>query len=357
MMRRFKEAARKGRAEAQIRRILDEKGLAGDVGIRLLEDRMTATVVLKGAPDQGDEALEKALAQGSGIERVTLVRTEHGGAAPSPAPAPQAPPAPKGGHSDPLQLGTKPAQRPEPTRPEGVRRVVAVASGKGGVGKSTVAANLALGLASQGLKVGLLDLDIHGPSLPVLFPVAEKLKSEDGKIIPAEAEGLKLVSLGYMVDERQAVAWRGPMVMNAARQLIDDTGWGELDVLVVDTPPGTGDAHLSLVQRMKLDAALLVATPSPLATADVRRGAQLFERVGAPVVGIVLNMTGGPLGDDLEPALLDDLDLDILDRLPMALDTARTPLRSGQAVPLPGATEKVTSLLGDVAGDSGEAAG
>lgn len=352
MMRRMREAARKGRAEAQIRRTLDEAGLAGDVGIRLLEDRMTATVVLKGSPDQGDETLENALAEASGIDRVTLVRTEHSGSTPSP----QAASAPKGGHSDPLHLGTKPAQRPEPTRPEGVRLVVAVASGKGGVGKSTVAANLALVLAAQGLKVGLLDLDIHGPSLPVLFPVAERLKSEDGKIIPAEAEGLKLVSLGYMVDERQAVAWRGPMVMNAARQLIDDTSWGELDVLVVDTPPGTGDAHLSLVQRMKLDAAVLVATPSPLATADVRRGAQLFERVGAPVVGIVLNMTGGPLGDDLEPALLADLHLDIIDRLSMSLQTARVPLKAGQATPLPGATGKVTSLLGRVAGDSREAA-
>jgi len=232
-------------------------------------------------------------------------------------------------------------------RPAGVQRVVAVASGKGGVGKSTVAAGLALHLAKNGARVGLLDLDIHGPSLPVLFPSEHRLKAEDGKIIPAEIGGLKLVSIGYMVDERQAVAWRGPMVMNAARQLIEDTHWGELDVLVVDTPPGTGDAHLSLVQRLKLDGAILVATPSPLATADVRRGAALFEKVGAPLLGLVLNMTGGPLGDDLDPALIEEIGTDIALRLPLSADLATTPATFREE--FAPASERIANLLGDTA--------
>ncbi|MFC3301658.1 P-loop NTPase [Parvularcula lutaonensis] len=327
MMRRMREAAKKGRAEAALRKILSAEGLSGEVTIRSLDDRMAASVILQDAAEIDEGALSERLKAAAGLDRVTVVRTAHGGGAPTPAPAPK----PAGGHADPLHLGSRPAQRPEPQRPEGVRAVVAVASGKGGVGKSTVAANLALSLRDQGLKVGLLDLDIHGPSLPVLFPSGEKLRSEDGKIVPAEVAGLKLVSIGYMVDERKAVAWRGPMVMNAARQMIDDSGWGDLDVLVVDTPPGTGDAHLSMVQRLKLDAAILVATPSPLATADVRRGAELFRKVGAPVLGVVLNMTGGPLGDDLDEGLLAELDLEILDRLPLSRETAQVPLESPQA--------------------------
>lgn len=349
MMRRMKEAARKGRAEAALRKVLAAEKLDGDVSLRSLDDRMTATVIVESSGEIDEKSLENSLKEASGLDRVTLVRTAHGAAAAGSQP-PR--PKPQGGHADPLHLGSRPQERPEPQRPEGVRAVVAVASGKGGVGKSTVSANLALALRDQGLKVGILDLDIHGPSLPVLFPHGEKLQSEGGKVVPAEVSGLKLVSIGYMVDERKAVAWRGPMVMNAARQLIDDTAWRNLDVLIVDTPPGTGDAHLSMVQRLKLDAALLVATPSPLATADVRRGAELFRKVGAPVLGVVLNMTGGPLGDDLDPQLLAELELGILDRLPLSAEAAQVPMKDGPQAELPTVLSTLKQKLPALSGDN-----
>lgn len=347
MMRRLRDAANKGRAEAALRKALSDNGLGGQLSLRSLDGKMSATVILEaGAPAGDDEAMQKKLAEATGLTRVVLVRTAHNEKTEPTPPKPQG-----GGHADPLRLGSRPAERPAPARPAGVARVIAVASGKGGVGKSTVAAGLALALRRRGLSVGILDLDIHGPSLPVLFPTEGKLKAEDGKIVPADAAGLKLVSIGYMVDERQAVAWRGPMVMNAARQLIDDTGWGALDVLVVDTPPGTGDAHLSMVQRLKLDGAVLVATPSPLATADVRRGAALFEKVGTPVLGIVLNMTGEALGNDLDPALLEDLQMAVLDRVPLAAATAAVPLGPDGGVALPGTMKALERILADGDGD------
>lgn len=344
VLSRFKGAARKAKAETAIRKTLSAEGLDGDIVLRESGKTLSASVLLKGNPPNLDESgLEERLARESGLSRVTLVISAHGG----PVPSNKVPPKPPtgGGHSDPLRLGSKPAQRPEPKRPEGVRSVIAVASGKGGVGKSTVSAGLALALARRGHRVGILDLDIHGPSLPVLFPIDGRLRAEDGRIIPAAAEGVKLVSVGYMVDERKAVAWRGPMVMNAARQLIDDTDWGPLDVLIVDTPPGTGDAHLSLLQRLKLDGALLVATPSPLASADVRRGAELFRKVGTPLLGIALNMTGGPLGDDLDRDLLDELELDVIERLPLSAETASVPLTKDGGADLPAATEAVEAKL------------
>ncbi|MEO1657052.1 MAG: P-loop NTPase [Pseudomonadota bacterium] len=343
----MREAARKGRAEAAIRRVLVAEDASGDVAVRSRDGALTATVLLS-APVNDAAGLEAKLLKETGLERITLVESSHGKAE-TPAPQPPRSPAPKGGHADPLHLGAKappkPGFRPEAKRPEGVARVVAVASGKGGVGKSTVAAGLALSLVERGARVGLLDLDIHGPSLPVLFPVDQKLKAEDGKIIPTETAGMKLVSVGYMVDERQAVAWRGPMVMNAARQLIEDTHWGDLDVLIVDTPPGTGDAHLSLIQRLKLDGAMIVATPSPLATADVRRGAALFEKVGAPLLGLILNMTGGPLGDDLDPELIAEIGTDIALKLPLTAHLAVTP--ATYRPEFDPAAERIAELLRD----------
>ncbi len=178
-----------------------------------------------------------------------------------------------------------------------VGRVIAVASGKGGVGKSTVALYLALALSARGLKVGLLDADIYGPSLPTFvgWPSGEKPPLKDGRIQPVEAFGLKTMSIGYLVDDAKALAWRGPMVMGATRQLLSDVDWGALDVLVVDTPPGTGDVHLTMAREKRgprplLDAAIVVTTPQPLARADVARGLQFFEAVGAPVLGLVRNM-------------------------------------------------------------------
>ncbi len=350
MMRKMMEAARKGRAEAALRRTLSDLGLEGSINLRELDGQMSATVLLSGDdPQAPDPEIESKLAEASGLGRVTLVRTSHGQSAKTPPPHSPAPRS--GGHGDPLNLGTKPQERPAPKRPEGVKAVIAVASGKGGVGKSTVSAHLALGLTARGLKVGLLDLDIHGPSLPVLFPSDERLQGDQGQVLPAEVAGLKLVSLGYMVDERQAVAWRGPMVMNAARQLIDDVRWGELDVLLVDTPPGTGDAHLTMIQRLRLDAAVLVATPSPLATADVRRGAALFSKASVAVAGLVLNMTGGPFGEDLEDALLEELQLEILDKLPMSPDAAGVPIDPDGSVLLAGTLDHLCNILRGLTGD------
>jgi ATP-binding protein involved in chromosome partitioning len=173
-----------------------------------------------------------------------------------------------------------------------VKRVIAVASAKGGVGKSTVAVNLACAFASLGLKTGLLDLDVYGPSAPTLLGVAGR-KPEMGpdKVLkPLEAHGLKTMSIGYLVDPATAMIWRGAMATSAVRQMLDEVAWGELDVLLLDLPPGTGDVQLTLVQRAPLAGAVIVSTPQELALADVRRGIAMFEKTRAPVLGIIENM-------------------------------------------------------------------
>lgn len=212
-----------------------------------------------------------------GVARVAAVATAH-----------RKPAA--GGHDNPL--GLKKESRIEAAAKElkDVRNVIAVASGKGGVGKTTVAANLAVALARQGLKVGLLDADIYGPSLPTLFGLSGRPEMRGEKIAPVEKFGLRMMSIGLLVNEDQALAWRGPLVMGALRQLISDVDWGALDVLIVDTPPGTGDAHLTLVQSKLLTGAVIVSTPQEMALADVRRGVELFKKVNVPIIGIVENM-------------------------------------------------------------------
>jgi ATP-binding protein involved in chromosome partitioning len=174
--------------------------------------------------------------------------------------------------------------------PEGVARVIAVASGKGGVGKSTVAVNLALAFSRAGLKVGLLDADVYGPSIPTMLGVDAEPVFEDGKLMPINAHGLKVMSIGFLVDEGSAMIWRGPMASSAVRQMIHDVRWGELDVLVVDLPPGTGDIQLTLIQKLKLDGAVIVSTPNEIALIDARRAAAMFAKTGTPVLGVVENM-------------------------------------------------------------------
>ncbi|MFC0217920.1 ATP-binding protein involved in chromosome partitioning [Pseudochelatococcus lubricantis] len=175
----------------------------------------------------------------------------------------------------------------------GVRHIVAVASGKGGVGKSTTAANLALALARLGHRVGILDADIYGPSLPKLFALADsKPEVEEGRILkPLEAHGLRLMSIGFLVDQEAAMIWRGPMVMSALQQMLREVAWGDLDILVVDMPPGTGDAQLTMAQTVPLSGAVIVSTPQDLALIDARRGVTMFEQVAVPVLGIVENMS------------------------------------------------------------------
>jgi len=178
-----------------------------------------------------------------------------------------------------------------------VKHIVAVASGKGGVGKSTITANLAAGLAMRGFSVGLVDADIYGPSMPLMFDVLHEkptVKKIDDKnwIVPVENYGVKLLSIGFFADPSQAIAWRGPMASKALEQLFKDADWGELDVMLVDLPPGTGDIHLSLVQAIPLTGAIIVSTPQPVAVADARKGVGFFQlaSVNVPVLGIVENM-------------------------------------------------------------------
>lgn len=173
----------------------------------------------------------------------------------------------------------------------GVKYVIAVSSGKGGVGKSTVSVNLAVALALTGAKVGLLDADIYGPNIPMMMGVSKPPEQKDGKIAPAESHGVKLISMGFFVPEDTAVVWRGPMVHTAIQQLFRDVLWGELDYLLIDLPPGTGDAQLTLTQLVPLTGAVTVTTPQEVALHDVRKGMMMFQKVNVPLLGIVENMS------------------------------------------------------------------
>jgi ATP-binding protein involved in chromosome partitioning len=174
----------------------------------------------------------------------------------------------------------------------GVKTIVAVASGKGGVGKSTTAVNLALGLAANGLKVGILDADIYGPSMPRMLGISGKPDSRDGRILePMQNYGVKCMSMGFLVAEDTPMIWRGPMVMSALNQMLRDVNWGALDILVVDLPPGTGDAQLTMAQQVPLSGAVIVSTPQDIALLDARKGLNMFRKVDVPVLGIVENMS------------------------------------------------------------------
>ena len=193
------------------------------------------------------------------------------------------------GHSH--QAPAKAPARRVPENIAGVRNIVAVASGKGGVGKSTVAANLAIAMAQEGWRVGLLDADVFGPSAPRLFGLTEKPKVEGSFLVPLPAHGVKVISIGLMIEEEAPVVWRGPMVMSAITQLLREVAWGELDCLVVDMPPGTGDVQLTMAQSAPLAGAVIVSTPQDLALIDARRGIAMFDKVSIPVLGIIENMS------------------------------------------------------------------
>ncbi len=198
--------------------------------------------------------------------------------------------APAASHRPPSNPGGSPMARQSEI--PGVAAVIAVASGKGGVGKSTTAINLALGLRDLGLRVGLLDADIYGPSIPRLTGIHEKpALNDERKMIPIERFGLAIMSIGFLVEEDTAMIWRGPMVMSAITQMLRDVAWGTLDVLVVDMPPGTGDAQLTLAQNVPLKGAVIISTPQDLSLIDARRGLAMFKKVNVPVLGIVENMS------------------------------------------------------------------
>jgi ATP-binding protein involved in chromosome partitioning len=231
-------------------------------------------------PDQGNvmepvrQAAASAVEALEGVLSVTAVLTaERQPRAPTPSPNPSH------GVSKPKLL-------------DNIGSVIAVASGKGGVGKSTTAVNLALALAQAGVKTGLMDADIYGPSLPMMMAIDQKPESPDGKrLLPIEKYGLKCMSIGFMVPSDTPMIWRGPMVMGALEQLMGDTDWGDLDVMIIDMPPGTGDAQLTIAQRVALAGAIIVSTPQDLALLDAIKGLNMFHKVEVPILGIIENMS------------------------------------------------------------------
>lgn len=223
---------------------------------------------------------------------VALTAEKKGGGMEAPVPSRPAPrPAPPA--AAPRAAPHAPASHSHGKRGvPGIEAIIAVASGKGGVGKSTTAVNLALGLAANGLRVGVLDADIYGPSMPRLLNIHGRPQTVDGKILkPMENYGLKVMSMGFLVDEETPMIWRGPMVMSALTQMLREVEWGALDVLVVDMPPGTGDAQLTMAQQVPLAGAVIVSTPQDLALIDARKGLNMFRKVDVPLLGIVENMS------------------------------------------------------------------
>lgn len=218
------------------------------------------------------EARVKSLA---GVEKASVMLTGHSAKAPPPDLKP-----------------TKPAQPQGPQKIPGVERIIAVASGKGGVGKSTVSANLACALAMQGRRVGLLDADVYGPSQPRMLGVSGRPASPDGKtILPLRNHGVTMMSIGLMTNDDQAVVWRGPMLMGALQQMMMQVQWGALDVLIVDLPPGTGDVQMTLAQKAQVDGAIVVSTPQDVALIDARKGIDMFKKLNVPILGMIENMS------------------------------------------------------------------
>ncbi|WP_420862997.1 Mrp/NBP35 family ATP-binding protein [Algirhabdus cladophorae] len=215
----------------------------------------------------------------NGVTAASVLLTAHG-------PAPKAPEPPS------LKVGRHPTPQEGPAQIAGVDRILAVGSGKGGVGKSTVSSNLAVALAKQGRKVGLLDADIYGPSQPRMMGVNKRPASPDGKtIIPLQAHGVTMMSIGLMLDPAKAVVWRGPMLMGALQQMLGQVEWGKLDVLIVDLPPGTGDVQLTLCQKSDLTGAIVVSTPQDVALLDARKALDMFDTLNTPVLGLIENMS------------------------------------------------------------------
>ena len=292
-------------------------------------DGKVRVTLLLGAQD--DPTLARQVRQAiEKVEGVTDVRVDVKDAA---EPSARAPAAASGAPRRALPTMEVPAApRATPAAPTPVTypklgRIIAVSSGKGGVGKSTVATNMAIALAKAGYSVGLMDADIYGPNIPRMMGVDEAPPVKDDKIQPLTAHGVKLISLGFLIERDQPAIWRGPIVMKIITQFLRDVDWGQLDFLLVDMPPGTGDAQLSLVQATNIAGAVIVTTPQEVSVGDALRGAKMFERVGVPVVGIVENMsyfespeTGKPLaifGTGGGRRLADELKVPLLGEIPL----------------------------------------
>jgi ATP-binding protein involved in chromosome partitioning len=296
-------------ADPTEQQILDALGkiIEPNKGKNLVSLGMISGVVIKGGnvgfaievdPAQGEamepirKAAEQAVDALPGVLSVTAVLTAERAAGAQPqTPAPKQAAYQEQPHQHAQNQGQKQAQ-PTGKLLDHVGAVIAVASGKGGVGKSTTAVNLALAFAQSGLSTGILDADIYGPSLPLLLGITQKPESPDGKtLMPIEKFGLKCMSIGFMVPADSPMIWRGPMVMGALEQMMRDVQWGPLDVLIVDMPPGTGDAQLTMAQRVALAGAVIVSTPQDLALLDARKGLNMFRKTEVPVLGIIENMS------------------------------------------------------------------
>ncbi len=299
--------------------------------VRFVIEAPDAAMAAKMEPQRAAaEAAVKALA---GVASVSVVLTAHGPAAPKPAPPS-------------LKIGGHPTPQAGPTRPSGVDRILAIGSGKGGVGKSTVSSNLAVALAREGRRVGLLDADIYGPSQPRMMGVSKRPASPDGKtIIPLHAHGVTMMSIGLMMDPDKAIVWRGPMLMGALQQMLGQVEWGELDVLIVDLPPGTGDVQLTLCQKTELTGAIVVSTPQDVALLDARKAVDMFNTLKTPVLGMIENMStfvcpecgheAHIFGHGGVKADAERLGIPFLGALPIDLDTrlagdAGTPIAAGE---------------------------
>ena len=257
------------------------------------DGRVRLTLLLDPADDAA--LVGEVRAAVAGIEGVRDVRVDVKDSS-SAGDAPPPPKPPVAGRSLPVMGQETKSQRtgvpaPTPVAYPNLGHIIAVSSGKGGVGKSTVATNIAVALAQSGARVGLMDADIYGPNIPAMLGVNEQPEVRGEKIVPLEAHGVKVMSLGFLVERDQPAIWRGPIIMKIITQFLRDVMWGELDYFIVDLPPGTGDAQLSLVQATHVEGALIVTTPQEVSTGDALRGAKMFQRVGVPVLGIIENMS------------------------------------------------------------------
>ncbi|MBF9034491.1 P-loop NTPase [Rhodobacterales bacterium HKCCE2091] len=314
--------------------------VAADMVRALTVDGGTVSFVIEAeSPEQAQrlgpvrEAAEAVVRAMPGAVEVRVILTAHG-------PAPKKPEPPS------LKIGGHPTPQQGPIMPAGVDRILAVGSGKGGVGKSTVASNLAVALARAGRRVGLLDADIYGPSQPRMMGVSKRPASPDGKtIIPLKAHGVTMMSIGLMLPEEKAVVWRGPMLMGALQQMLTQVEWGELDALIVDLPPGTGDVAMTLCQRSKVTGAIVVSTPQDVALLDARKALDMFQVLKTPVLGLVENMSSYVcpncgheahiFGEGGVQREAEKLGLPFLGALPLSLETrvagdSGTPIAAGE---------------------------